>query len=210
LFVGVDSLWQFGYREIREFGYRSLAWLAGTSFNLQHILVTIHGPGYGLDEMEAFESEIAGFVEAITAGNYPKSLARITVVEHHRGRAQRLNKLLTHLLPERGIPIPGVSEPQTHGKTVTTRLRRVGYDSADKPYVLVIMPFSEEMEDVFHYGIQGVVNAAGLLCERADLSTFTGGDAITRVKSRVSRSSLVIADISTADPKRLFEKFRLP
>jgi hypothetical protein len=66
------------------------------------------------------------------------------------------------------------------------------------------MPFAEEMDDVFHYGIQGAVNAAGLLCERADLSTFTG-DVIDWVKRRISSATLVVADLSSANPNVYLE-----
>ncbi len=66
------------------------------------------------------------------------------------------------------------------------------------------MPFTEEMDDVFHYGIQGAVNAAGYLCERADLSSFTG-DIMNWVKKRISTASLVIADLSTANPNVYLE-----
>ena len=60
------------------------------------------------------------------------------------------------------------------------------------------------MDDVFHYGIQGAVNSAGLLCERADLSTFTG-DVMDWVKRRISSATLVIADLSSANPNVYLE-----
>src|SRR5258708_16303333 len=66
------------------------------------------------------------------------------------------------------------------------------------------MPFSEDMEDIFHYGIQGAVNAAGYLCERADLSVFAG-DVMQWVKKRIASASLIIADLSTANPNVYLE-----
>ena len=48
------------------------------------------------------------------------------------------------------------------------------------------------------------VNAAGLLCERADLSTFTG-DVMDWVKRRISSATLVVADLSTANPNVYLE-----
>ena len=42
-----------------------LVTLAGELPATRTLLVTVHGPGYGLDENEAFESQVAGFVEAI-------------------------------------------------------------------------------------------------------------------------------------------------
>lgn len=66
------------------------------------------------------------------------------------------------------------------------------------------MPFAPEMDDVFHYGIQGAVNTAGLLCERADLAPFTG-DVVDWVKNKISSASLVIADLSSANPNVYLE-----
>jgi len=66
------------------------------------------------------------------------------------------------------------------------------------------MPFAEEMDDVFHYGIQGAVNAAGFLCERADLSSFTG-DIMAWVRDRITKASIVIADLSGANPNVYLE-----
>jgi hypothetical protein len=60
------------------------------------------------------------------------------------------------------------------------------------------MPFSEEMEDTFVFGIQAPVNRAGYLCERIDMDTFTG-DILTRIKSRIETASLVIADLTGAN-----------
>ena len=66
------------------------------------------------------------------------------------------------------------------------------------------MPFLESMEDTFHYGIQNAVNAAGFLCERADLSSFTG-NIMDWVKNRISTADLIIADLSTANPNVYLE-----
>jgi hypothetical protein len=42
------------------------------------------------------------------------------------------------------------------------------------------------------------VHTAGYLCERADLSAFTG-DVVDWVKRRIASAELVIADLSTAN-----------
>ena len=42
------------------------------------------------------------------------------------------------------------------------------------------------------------VNAAGFLCERADLATFSG-DIVAWIKQRIGTASLVIADLSGAN-----------
>lgn len=202
LFVGVGPLRQFGYGEIRAFGRKVLEALAGEVPRTRHVVLTIHGPGYGLDESEAFESEVAGLLDAMGSGDFPADLKQITIAEANPGRATRLSALLAQLLPDDPRGSPGRSA--TSLAEVPDRLRSVGYDSQGKPHVFVAMPFAEDMDDVFHYGIQGAANASGFLCERADLSTFTG-DVIEWVKTRIASASLVVADLSGANPNVYLE-----
>jgi hypothetical protein len=204
LFVGVKPLRQFGYQEIREFGRKVLVSLAGAKPNTKHVCLTVHGPGYGLDEAESFEAEIAGLLDAITTGDFPEALDRITIIERNPARAGRLKRFLSQLVPRSKVDLDGKGSLESLGERPAERLRAAGYTSASKPNVFVAMPFSEEMEDTFHYGIQGAVNAAGYLCERADLSAFTG-DVVEWVKKRIASASLVIADLSTANPNVYLE-----
>jgi hypothetical protein len=204
LFVGVKRLREFGYTEIREFARKVLVSLASEAPNVRHLALTIHGPGYGLDEIEAFESELAGIVEAVTSGDFPGALESITFIERNSGRAHRLSAALKKLLPDGVLPVDGRGSMAVLEDQAQNTLRTAGYSSAAKPHVFVAMPFAEEMDDVFHYGIQGAVNAAGLLCERADLSTFTG-DVIDWVKRRISSATLVVADLSSANPNVYLE-----
>ncbi|HYV03099.1 MAG TPA: hypothetical protein VFB82_00835 [Blastocatellia bacterium] len=204
LFVGVQPLRQFGYAEIREFGRKVLASLAGEAPNTRHLALTIHGPGYGLDEIEAFESELAGVVEAINSGDFPDVLEAISFIERNPGRAERLRGALKRLVPVGSLAIVAGATLSTLDELAQHALRSAGYASASKPHVFVAMPFASAMDDIFHYGIQGAANAAGLLCERADLSTFTG-DVMGWVKNRISTARLVIADLSSANPNVYLE-----
>jgi hypothetical protein len=202
-FVGVKSLWQFNYSEIRDFARRALLSLAQKSPNSRHIIFTLHGAGSGLDEIEAFESEIAGIVDAVTEG-WANLIESITFVESDQGRAYRLSKTLMRHFPSGDLPIDGLGSISALTLESQDTLRTVGYASAGKPHVFVAMPFAGEMDDIYHYGIQGAANAAGLLCERADLSTFTG-DVMEWVKTRISSAKLVIADLSCANPNVYLE-----
>lgn len=203
-FVGVKSLWEFDYWEIRDFARRSLVSLARKKPAARQVAFTIHGPGYGLDEIEAFESEVAGIVEAVTGGAFPNSLQSITFIEVDQRRADRLAKSLKKLFPTGNLLIDGYGSLSTLTAESQNILRTVGYSSAGKPHVFVAMPFASEMEDIYHYGIQGAANASGLLCERADLSAFTG-DVMEWVKARISSAQLVIADLSSANPNVYLE-----
>jgi hypothetical protein len=203
LFVGVGPLRQFGYREIREFSRKVLVSLAGANPAVRQICLTAHGAGYGLDETEAFVAEIAGLVDAVRDGDFPEQLKQIIVAEQNPGRADRLKSILTLLLPS-GVIKPDTTHLPNLSNISSERLQKVGYDSENKPRVFVAMPFAEEMDDVFFYGIQGPVNEAGFLCERADMSTFVG-DVLDWVKRRISNCELVVADLSGANPNVYLE-----
>jgi hypothetical protein len=201
LFVGVVTLQNFSYLQIRDFARHALEFLADTGCNAQSVALTVHGPGYGLDELEAFRSEFAGVVDAATNGNVPEALNSVVFIEADPRRATRLQRSLTQLCPRGVVVVDDGGALETKAQTA---LRTVGYASSSKSHVFVAMPFAPEMDDVFHYGIQGAVNAAGLLCERADLSSFTG-DVVNWVKTRISSASLVIADLSSANPNVYLE-----
>ena len=204
LFIGVKPLNQFGYSEIRDFARRALVSLAQRNLRTRHLAFTVHGPGYGLDEIEAFESEVAGIVEAVAGGAFPHAIETIAFVESDRGRADRLSKSLNRLFPTGSLPIDGYGSISSLTTESQDTLRTAGYSSAGKPHVFVAMPFAAEMDDIYHYGIQGAANASGLLCERADLSVFTG-DVMEWVKSRISSAKLVVADLSSANPNVYLE-----
>ena len=201
LFVGVSSLRDFGYREIREFARRVLTSVAGEAPGTRSIATTLHGAGYGLDEIEAFDSEIAGFLDAMRSGDFPRELQEIIVVERSPGRCKRLREVLKELLPEgkgHRIAVVDIAEARRE------RLRAAGYASDAKAHVFVAMPFREEMDDVYHYGIQTAVRDAGFLCERADLASFTG-DVLQWVRERIRSCALLVADLSDSNPNVYLE-----
>lgn len=204
LFVGVEPLRQFGYQEIREFGREVLVALVATEPPVRHLALTIHGPGYGLDEGEAFESEMAGIFDAISSEQIPAQLSRISFVERNPSRATRLRELLEDLVPGGVIRREAGQATRDLGESSKVTLRTAGFSSDEKPLVFVAMPFADSMEDVFHYGIQGPVNKLGFLCERADLSGFVG-DVMEWVKRRISTAELVVADLTMANPNVYLE-----
>lgn len=174
LLIGVPELRRFDYQAVRDFGRLALRALYEDFPKVRHLALTIHGIHLGLDENESFEAELAGLRDAVTEQAFPADLERITFVELNASRVQRLKHQLTQLLPKHVIAIPGpVSSPP-----LADRWDSVGALSASKPHVFVAMPFAEEMDDVFHYGIKNAINAAGFLCERADYSVFSATSLI--------------------------------
>ncbi|OQP56846.1 hypothetical protein A3860_09690 [Niastella vici] len=204
LFIGTPPLAYLKYKDIRSFGRIALISLAKADPKTKSIILTIHGPGFGLDEFEAFEAQVAGIVESITAGNCPPDLQEITFVERSEGRAERLQRVLKRLLPDGYIPPPKSGGLKDMGNGSSETLRSAGYTSESKKSVFVAMPFDSDFDDCYHYGIYGAVNASGYLCERADLQSFTG-DVMEWVKSRIMSADFIIADLTTANPSVYLE-----
>lgn len=195
LFIGVLPLYQFDYGQIREFSSYSLQVLTQQMPDAEHVAMTMHGVGYGLDEKESFLAQIGGLFDAVHADIAPSSLKRITIVERNQGRASRLEQSL-----EKNLPSETISEKQNQVEHISqpSKIAGAGLHSNAKPHIFVAMPFSDEMEDVYIFGIQGPVNGAGYLCERVDMATFTG-DILTRIKSRIETAALVVADLTGAN-----------
>lgn len=204
LFVGVVPLGRFDYEAIRVFAGQVLATLQEQRPATRHVAMTLHGAGYGLDEAEAFRAEIAGLLDAVQERRTPGGLRRISIVERHPETATRMQQVLEAVLPGGVVDAPGTIGTGFSLSGARSGLESVGRDSRGKPLVFVAMPFADEYADRFHYGIRGAVNAAGFLCERADLSSFTG-DVIAWVKERIGNAALVVADLTTANPNVYLE-----
>jgi hypothetical protein len=66
------------------------------------------------------------------------------------------------------------------------------------------MTEEKDMDDVFYYGIQQPVRAAGFLCERVDQEAFLG-DILDRVKQKIETAAVVIAELTGANPNVYLE-----
>ena len=156
----------------------------------------------GLDETEAFNSQIAGIIESIHSNHYPLNLETITFIERSSGRANRLQQVL---------------EREFQGGYISTDAGRVNsremeienifsdaYDSNTKKHIFVAMPFSKAFDNIYYYGIKNSVDSIGGICERADHQEFTG-DVMDWVKSRISKADLIIADLTGANPNVYLE-----
>jgi len=188
----------FDYRSIRNFSRRALALAEGMLPPVREISMTLHGPGFGLDEIEAFESEIAGVIDALDRGEYPKSLLAVSIVEQSDSRCLRLRSALRSLLGADETTRGTSKANEASGRPLPHRIESVGYDSGARSHAFVAMPFAESFEDVLYYGISPPVRAAGLLCERIDQIHFTGS-VIDRMKDRIASAAVVVADLSDAN-----------
>lgn len=76
--------------------------------------------------------------------------------------------------------------------------------SESKNHIFVAVPYDEEMEDVYEFGIREPINEIGCLCERCDRAMFTG-DIIERIKTRIASATLLVADMTGANPNVYLE-----
>ncbi|MDT4952733.1 MAG: hypothetical protein QOJ02_871 [Acidobacteriota bacterium] len=201
LFVGVVELSKFDYGKIRALAKKSLRILAKRMPEAAHIGMTIHGVGYGLDEKESFLAQIAGLFDAFHNNAVPPSLKRITIVDKNHDRAVRLRRILKEHLPSESS---AKKQRLVSKASPPSRIASAGLESKNKPHVFVAMPFSKQMEDVYRFGIMEPVDAAGFLCERVDMEIFIG-DILTHIKLRIETATLIIADLTGANPNVYLE-----
>ncbi len=216
LFVGVVDIFDFDYQHIRQFSAQVLHILANEAPNTQHLIMTIHGPGYGLDEIEAFKAQLAGYLDALQSGQLPLALKQITIIEIDPQRVQRLRQACEKSLDDANyatrtknrwsyrLTLQQSNDKFNKYSSTTRTVERAEIISAEKAHVFVAMPFMKEMDDVFYYGIQQPVHCAGFLCERVDQDAFTG-DILDRVKKKIETAVLVIAELSGANPNVYLE-----
>lgn len=226
LFVGVPQLIKFGYTEITAWARQAIVLCGREHPEAEHLAITLHGPGFGLDEVEALQAELRGIMDAVKAGEAPPALSAVSIVERKPSRVARLKAVLAELSSDTRKPgaailvenasteleapasLKKAGRPFREARTGTRDSHNeAGSSSIDlqtaeqvdrKPRAFVAMPFAPEMEDVFYYGIQNPVRQLGYICERVDQEAFTG-DIIEQVKMRIENAEIVIADLTGAN-----------
>jgi hypothetical protein len=217
LFLGMPSLGGIAYGDLRTFASRAVGAVAQEKPDTRSLAMTIHGPGFGLDEIESFYNQFSGSIEGL-AENSSLGLRRLSVVERDQARVKRLGAALKHYAVDSGLQVeslleedtrwifkfgaPGSPRGATHLDTQVQALP--GFRSEEKPVAFVAMPFAEDREDVFYLGIQPAARDAGYLCERVDQEAFVG-PIMDRVTAGIDRAAFVIADLAGANPNVFLE-----
>ncbi len=73
-----------------------------------------------------------------------------------------------------------------------------------KPFVFVLMPFSEEFDDIYQLGIKPACVEAGTYCERLDEQIFSES-MLDRIYNQISKADIIIADMSGRNPNVFYE-----
>lgn len=76
--------------------------------------------------------------------------------------------------------------------------------TAPKPFCFVLMPFSEDFDDVYRIGIKEACEAAGAYCERVDEQIFNES-ILDRVYNQIAKADFVIADMTGRNANVFYE-----
>lgn len=212
MFLGVPELWTFRYAEISDFAKNALIRIKKSLGSARSIAFTIHGVGYGLDEVEAFQSQLRGIKNALDEGFISDNVEKIFIVERDKDQFERLKKYAAELSYNFNFSYKTSTEwKYTISTTTVSNKPEINYEALivenrieEKPFVFVAMPFKKEFDDIFYFGIQGAVHENGLLCERIDQDSFTG-DILARILSKIEQAKFVIAELSGANPNVYLE-----
>jgi hypothetical protein len=74
----------------------------------------------------------------------------------------------------------------------------------DRKYVFVLMPFDENFDNIFWFGIRGAVEEAGLYCKRAEEIYFTG-NVLDTINDEIRKADVIVAEMTGRNPNVFYE-----
>lgn len=199
MFVGAPGLREFKYKEIRQFARQAIEAAAKLAPAVRTVTCTVHGAGYGLDIEEALHSMMFGFQLGLAEHAGRSSIERVTFVEMHARRASTLETALRALGPFNNV------KPQPPPGSSAAPAVVVAPDAPkEKKVAFVAMPFCEEFEDVWEFGIYAPIRRCGYTCEKVDVSAFAG-DIVGRIREGIESARFVVADLTQERPNVYLE-----
>lgn len=206
MFLGTPPPYAFDYLSINEFARRASEILIAEGLPVTHVTTTIHGVGFGLDPCESLEQLVLGIVTEAASGNLG-TLQNVTIIDRSRQRYELLSRYLRD--NEEKWRIPSTTTWGGPAGTITGTILPGSADAANPPvqpkgHVFAAMPYSEEFEDVYEFGIYASVRKLGYACEHVGEAAFTG-DVLQRITRRIETAELVVADLTGARPNVYLE-----
>ncbi|MGE3251431.1 MAG: hypothetical protein AB7L26_14435 [Hyphomonadaceae bacterium] len=182
LSVGVGRLREFEYPQIEAFAAHALEIIKRERPDARSLAFTLHGPGYGLDELASVDALVRGIVAGL---GHTMGLS-VTIVERDVSRAQRLREFVKQA---GGSALSAstasdrfngaVAAEISQGRTYTKRL-------------FAALPFKDDFRDHWDLAIQPASHECGYICERLDHEVFTG-DIVAEIKNRIEKSRAILA-----------------
>jgi len=220
MFSGTPTLPYFGYDEMMVFACKAIEKIQELNLNVRVITTTVHGSGYGLDSGESLRRLIEGFRQGLS-GYLNNSINRIIFLTLGGNAVKVLGKVLEAIIykaegqyEENSIEKannrdkiredPTKSSLQVNGSAAPKPQNNLKVQESKKRKVFVAMPFSEDFQNVYDYGIYPAVNQSEMICERVDLQQFHG-DIIEEIRLGIKNASLVVADLTDLRPNVFLE-----
>jgi hypothetical protein len=197
LFLGVGPLSSFEYREIEQFGKAAMEIIASERPEARRVALTIHGPGYGLDELASTDSLIRGLVSK------NRSLAvrtiEIVFVERSTVRAVFLKDFLSA-----SDLLEGASSLDENRRLAPKVARSISHDGTYSKRLFASIPFNSDFLDHWELALQPAAHENDLLIERLDHETFLG-DIVTEIRNRISKCVAMVAMLDGGNPNVFLE-----
>src|SRR5262249_30308568 len=96
-------------------------------------------------------------------------------------------------------------QPAALPATATLNFGRTPHtEPIKKKKVFVAMPFAEEFEDVYQFGIYSTIRRCGYICEKVDQSVFAGS-IVDRIMDGIQNAEFVVADLTLEKPNVYLE-----
>ncbi|MBI3797426.1 MAG: hypothetical protein HY268_10740 [Deltaproteobacteria bacterium] len=219
LFLGTPPLRSFSYNEMEVFARRAVEKIVDLGLPVQVLTTTIHGTGYGLDGGEALQRLVQGFRAGLSKHKL-RTIQRITFLTLGKRAERMLNTALKAIAtsadttakttvidrpsPRDTLPTGSASKPAVLGSVSASLPVSPGTPTVSKRRVFVALPFSEEFQNVYEFGIYPAVRNCGFICERVDETHFTG-DVLNRIRGGIEAADLVIADLTEGRPNVYLE-----
>jgi len=107
---------------------------------------------------------------------------------------------LKQAISDRGIKLPTVparKPMKPPAPSPTQRTKRT-------QRIFIVMPFTPELDDVYHLGIREVVAKVGGSCERADEIQHVGG-IVEKIYDSIKGADIIIAEVTVPNPNVYYE-----
>jgi hypothetical protein len=204
ILVGVGSGSGIQYGMIRLMIQKAVEELAQIQAAPSTLATMSHGVGFGLDHEEVLYAQLFGLKEVLEANPSVK----ITTVLYNEIDNHAYRRIITYLEKLSLKPDSTVRKCGSRYFMTLGRESAVAASSAHRiqqaATVFLAMPFREEFENVYDFGLRAPLTEAGFLPIRLDRESFLG--SITEeIKGRIRDASAVIADISEQNPNVLYE-----
>jgi nucleoside 2-deoxyribosyltransferase len=221
LFVGTVKSSSFSYPHVEAFAGRVLEILAVEAPTTKHLTMTLHGGGFGLDEIKSFLFQCNGLLKSCRGGIFPERLEQISILHTNLLQVEALGRSAQTALGTKAplSATPGKWEweipvPEIHSTLRAQKKSETNSTTADRPraedkistsrHAFVAMSFDEQFKDVYNLGIEPAVTGKKLICERTDKTVFTG-EILKRIKTKIQSAAVVIAEVSEANPNVYLE-----